>query len=379
MAPKPKVLLSEAITEYMNLQRARRGPGEGHRGNATVEADQNVLRMFLRISGDKQVANVTPQHVEDFFYGKGGLRDTHKILSNRSKTQTAPPVSEATHNHYRSRVKAFVSWCINKGYMKPGMLADCFDKSHGRVRPMKVARVVRQRPAPATLMALLDAAANDRDRAYIATGINTALRSSEIRTLRVGNVDLDAGFLYVTIQKTKDSDDQPITLDLDRELRRWLVQYEADLGRPLQPEDYLFPRRRGGLISHYDIDDEGNRVCVRHPYQWSPSTPVKGTHLIVQHALTALGLPTHKEGTHTIRRAVARAYFDQVAQEKGDVAALRETAALLHHTNISTTEVYLGTTPEKESRDRRLKGQPFLSAMVSQENVVPLKPRAAGE
>lgn len=377
MAPKPKVTLSEAITEYMEIQRRTRGTGEG--SSSTVEADNNVLRMFLRISGDKQVANVTAHHIEQFFYGKGGLRDTHKILSNRSKTQTSPPVSEATHNHYRSRLKTFVSWCVNRGYMKPGMIAECFDKRHGRVRPLKVAKVVRQRPTPATLLSLLEAADNPRDRAYIAVAMNTALRASEIRTLKVGNVDLDAGFLYVTILKTKDADDQPITLDLDRELRLWLTRYAEDLGRPLRPDDYLFPRRTGGLISHYDIDEEGNRVCVRHPFHWKPESYHRETHAIVQKAMKRLGLPTHKEGTHTIRRAVARAYFDQVAQEKGDVAALRETAALLHHTNISTTEVYLGTTPEKESRDRRMKGKPFLSAMVSQENVVPLRPTAQGE
>jgi integrase len=106
---------------------------------------------------------------------------------------------------------------------------------------------------------------------------------------------------------------------------------------------------------------------------------IKDTHGIVQGALKALGLPTFKEGTHTIRRAVAMAYFQEVAKDKGDVAALRETAAFLHHSSVATTELYLGMTPEKNRRDRRLRGQPFLSAMVAQDNVVQLRPTATGE
>jgi integrase len=128
------------------------------------------------------------------------------------------------------------------------------------------------------------------------------------------------------------------------------------------------------------IARSGQKVMVRHPARWDPRSHVNETHLIVQKALKAVGLPTKGEGTHTIRRAVARAYFDQVARDKGDVAALRETSALLHHSSVATTEIYLGTTPEKESRDRRLKGKPFLSTLVpTQENVVPLRKAGEGE
>jgi hypothetical protein len=71
---------------------------------------------------------------------------------------------------------------------------------------------------------------------------------------------------------------------------------------------------------------------------------------------------------------VARAYYDSLCEERGDVAALRLTAALLHHKNTTTTEVYLGLDAEKAGRNRRLRGKPFLSAMVDrEENVIPLR------
>lgn len=366
------LLLSEVVAEYLLLQTNRSS-------SATAAADNNVLRMFLRISGDRVAKNLNADHIEKFFYGKGGIRENHISMSRRTRTETLPGVSDATHNHYRSRVKSFVTWAVNKGYFRPGLVADAFDKSHGAVRPLKVHKEPRQRPSPVELMGLLEVADNPRDRIYLAAAINTALRSSELRGLLVGAVNLASGSILVRIYKTGDRDEQPITADLDAELRRWLNQYALDLGRPLQPEDHLFPARTGGLISHYEETSEGTRICVRRPYHWQPHKYIKETHLIVQKALRALGKPTEKEGTHTIRRAVARAYFDAVAQEVGDVSALRETAALLHHSSVVTTELYLGTTPEKENRDRRLRGKAFLSGMIEAENVVQLRPVAEGE
>jgi len=70
-----------------------------------------------------------------------------------------------------------------------------------------------------------------------------------------------------------------------------------------------------------------------------------------------------REGCHTLRRSVARAYFDGLRTELGYDHALREVAALLHHKSTRTTENYLGVTADKIMRDERMKGQPFLSRL----------------
>lgn len=91
------------------------------------------------------------------------------------------------------------------------------------------------------------------------------------------------------------------------------------------------------------------------------------------HAIAALGLPSKDQGTHTIRRAVARAFFDSMAGEQGYDAALRTVSALLHHRSSATTEAYLGLSSERERRDKRLRGQPFLTGMVEEADVLPLR------
>jgi integrase len=354
------VKISQAVNEYMAIQTARRGAD----AVGTLKGHLNILTMFVRLVGDREIRNLTDEHVEKFFYGPGGIRDSHPVLAS-GKVSMYPPVCNRTHNHYRSRLTTFFVWCERKGYIKRG--SDLM----ALTSPLKVQKEVRERPAPVVLLRLLEQARNPRDRALMATAVNTALRASEITAIRFGDVDLESGVIKVTVRKTKDADYQPISMDLDRELRKWLMVYASTLGRPLAEDDVLFPVRRGGLISHYD-----NGVCIRHPYTWDTQSTIEKPYKIVQDALKSLGLPTKKEGIHTIRRAVALAYFQQVSKDQGDVAALRETAALLHHSSVATTEIYLGMTPEKNRRDRRIKGQPFLSAMVHQENVIQLAERS---
>lgn len=353
----PKI--SEAVEEYLKVQRHRRGEYDG-----TLSNHLNILNMFVRMTGDKQLSSLTADHLEAFFYGPGGIRDDHWIWSSGSR-RLGPPVSERTHNHYRQRLSTFFDWCTRKGYLKRDVMI--------HTKHLKVHKKTRQRPAPATLLRLLDVAANPRDRAFIATAINTALRASELEAIKVGHVDLDAQYIEVTIRKTGDVDDQPISRDLGNELRRWLTTYQAEIGRPLTADDALFPSRTGGLISHYETMPDGARLPVRSPTTWTPASPIKNSHLIAKRALAALGIDGKGEGVHTIRRAVALAYYHHACQEQGDVAALRETSALLHHANVATTEIYLGMTPEKNRRDKRIKGRPFLTEMIDpQENVVRL-------
>jgi integrase len=107
-----------------------------------------------------------------------------------------------------------------------------------------------------------------------------------------------------------------------------------------------------------------------------PDKPLIHSERIVQAALRQLGHPTKGEGSHTIRRAVARVLFDDLVQTTGYDGALRTVSAFLHHKNVTTTEHYLGVTSEKRRRDERLRGKPFLSAMVSEAVILPFTANA---
>ncbi len=349
--------LSEALARYEAMRKARFVP-------TTVMNDMFVLKRFLIWLGeDIQVRHLSPGRVEAWFYGEGGVRQEH--VTRDGKTRAG--VLESTHNHYRSRLKMFFAYCSQNGWLRQDLLV--------QVPHMRVPRTRRMQPKPRILLALLDHAQSARDRCYLATAINTGLRANEIARLRVGDVDLDQGNLIVWISKSKEEDLLPITSDLDGELRRWLTAYAHDLGRPLHLDDFLFPARLGSRYV-WRVQEDGTKVKGRTAPSWIPEKRVVKTERIVHESLAAVGLPTLREGTHTIRRAVARAFFDSMVASGYD-GALKATSALLHHRSVATTEHYLGLTGERERRDKMLRGKPFLTAMLDDTNVVPLKRTAS--
>jgi integrase len=351
--------LSIAVNDYLTY-RSRAGKADN-----TMRVDATLLPRFVAHLKDPTFDQLTAQHVRDFFYGEGGIMDSHTTRIKGQPVKEA--VGPATHNNYRGRLKVFFAFCKANGYTEKDTHLD-------DIVPLPLPRKRRQQPGPSLLLQLLDHAENRMHRAYLATAINTACRASEITNIRIGDIDFARGELFVTVIKTREEDEMPLTADLEHELRAWLIEYQEALGRPLRDDDFLFPARSGNVISKNYLDEAtGRRVLVRSPYVWHPDRPVTRTEKIVKHSLSAVGLPTRYEGTHTLRRAVARAYFDSMSGEIGYDAALRTVSALLHHSSMATTERYLGLSSERKRRDQMLKGKPFLTAMVSDENVVPLR------
>jgi integrase len=314
-----------------------------------------LLQRFLRHTGDKQLGRLTALDVERFF------RDLRRGDVATLDGRGSRPVGASQHNVARSRVRGFVAWGHRHGYCR-GDLADGV-----RIAPLPPRRKFL-RLNPTQLLALVEQPAHPRDRGMIAVAINTALRGKELRDLRVGDPDLDSERLFVTVTKTAESDWMPISSDLDAELRRWLTWYAEHVDGSLRDDWYLFPARRRDTFVSRGVRRQG---CLDPERRMSthPST-------VVHAALAGIGIEeTAREGMHTIRRSVARIYFDACSADMGYSNALREVMALLHHRSVATTEKYLGLDVERAARDRRIAGKPFLTSMTTTENVVPLRAR----
>ncbi len=52
----------------------------------------------------------------------------------------------------------------------------------------------------------------------LSAGASAGQRSSDLVALRVGDLDLNQGYIILVIQKTQTADSLPITADLDRKL-----------------------------------------------------------------------------------------------------------------------------------------------------------------
>ncbi len=330
--------LIEAVDEFYETRSVHLAP-------TTLYNERSVIRSFMRGVGEKrQCHTITQREVERWFAAE----------ANRQ--------AASSYNKVHSRVSGFIRFCQRRGWITADLM--------GEVRTLKVVKRERMRLSPAELLTLPDCASNERDRILITIATNTALRAGSIVSIRVGDVDLANGWLRVTIHKSSQQDQLPITAALDVALRRWLVAYEEDAG-PLRPDWLLVPRRQPG---HGGVKDERGQWVGGYEMRTSgsllPQQTMKNPAEVVQKALITQGhVIARGEGVHTLRRSVARAFFDSLSAREGYDTALRDCSALLHHAHSHTTEGYLGLSSERLARDRALRGQPFLEAMVSDENV----------
>lgn len=214
------------------------------------------------------------------------------------------------------------------------------------------------------LLGVLEAATHPRDRVYLALAMNTALRAGEIISLRLEDLDLDKLTLAVLRHKTGTRDVMPVTADLERELRRWLIFYTDKVG-VLEPHFYLAPAKARPVLGPggADPDPLGSRL--------RPTDRMQRNHQLMHRLLSAAGFPTEREGLHTIRRSVSRLAYDYyLSQGEARDEALSVVQSTLGHSTQAITEKYIGTERHREKRDLVLRGKPFLSAMLPEQDNV---------
>lgn len=337
-----KALLDDAIKDYMVLR------GSQDFSRATLRNENGVLRRFLTVSGNIWMHSITERHVIRHFEDAGKTRAVNTLQLDHTV------------------LAQFFEWA-----RKTRRLPLDRDPLAGRRRP-RMTKKERDRIHVSQFDNLLNIAGSTdpRDRAVVAVLLYTLLRESEAADLRVGDVDLDAGFVRARITKSRQEDDMPISSELDAELRAWLTVYSETIG-PLRPDFYLLPRRKSVQLHKDDV----GRI-VSHDTSYTPGAPVTRPGRLVTPILESAGFPVRDhagkakgEGAHTLRRSGARALFDRLA-EQGYDHSLRIVQSVLHHSSVTITEKYIGVTADRRSRDEILRGKPMYQA--TPENVVRL-------
>jgi integrase len=257
-------------------------------------------------------------------------------------------LSPGAYNQALTRLRGFDAYCREQGYYNRSLVSR---QVTTKADPPKQ----RTRYSAKELLAIIEAAENPRDRMLVALLANTALRAGEAVALRWGDVDLDEGYLAVTIFKSSKVDRRPITAGLDRELRRWKAYVTNECGYP--PDHWFLVPAKSSFRWEMKAGEEPQRNNLG---RLRPERKLGQPYRCVQAALKRLGLPADKEGGHTIRRSVALIYFEQLVAEGYDDALLT-VSALLNHANVIVTQRYLGLDRHVEKRDATLKGVEFLT------------------
>lgn len=331
-----KSLLSDSIDDYLVLRSSQ------DFSKRTLINERGVLKRFLLVNGNIWTHQIEARHATRYFEDAGKTRSPRSLQLDHTV------------------LGQFFDWA-----RKTKRLPLDMDPMIGRRRP-KTRHKERDRIHVSKFPHLLDVAeAQDpRNRAVVAILMYTLIRDQEAADLRIGDVDLDAGYLHVRITKSHTEDSMPISLELDSELRRWLTTYAAEARRPLKPSDYLLPRRQSAGL----VKDENNDRIIGHEMFYDPERPIARVGRVAASVLVDFGweMRDHQgkakmEGAHTIRRSGARALFDRLAAESFD-HSLRIVQSMLHHASVTQTEHYIGVTADRRSRDELIRGRAMFGA-----------------
>ena len=317
-------MLLTAAAERCILSKRAQGIAEG-----TIKTYRQSVGHLIAHSGDRPIQSYTPHDID--------------LMANALSDMGN---QDSTINRITDNLSAIFKWAIWVGDLKVTR-----NPVQGRrrrpVRPKERLRIPLESFGP-----LLAQEGHERDRILIAVGLMMFLRQSELAALRIRDVDMNENVIYVYVKKTNEADRMTIPQELRPFMRSWLTYYSQEVG-PLKPDYYLIPAKtRITEGSTLKPDSKMNKIAQ-----------------IVKAWLERGGFEMDEgEGCHTLRRSGALAYF-RALSDRGVDDALRIVMSMLHHKQVSTTEIYLGLKSEAERRNKILDGQPMFPGLNA-ENVV---------
>ena len=204
-------------------------------------------------------------------------------------------------------LRAFLRYAQHRGEVGPHLVAAVPAVAAWSTTPSLPRAIAADHARQAIDSCSPHTAVGRRDRAVLLLLARLGLRSGEIRSLMLDDVDWDTGCLRVRGKGRREC-----LLPLPNEVGQAIAAYLRD-GRPLSADRHLFLRARApirGLLPGAD-----------------------GIGSIVKHALERAGIDTPHRGSHQFRHALAVQML-----QRG--ASLPEIGDLLRHRSPQTTTIY---------------------------------------
>jgi integrase len=321
--------LTEVGRDYLAFMEAR------GLARSTITTAKNVMSHAQQAWGDISIADIKPKHVDEFFIGKDWATGTRNI--------------------YLLGLRNFLKYCRTHAYLPPD-----YDPTAG----WKTRTLEKKEKTWLTLPvlgALLDAASSPRDRAFMALGVYTFMRASEIINVRWKDVDLVNNEIHIYRIKTKQADQLPICAELRHELAVWATYYHDKHG-PMEPDWYVVPSQ--GQVPMKGVQGQRRLVPTGEFPPLRPTQRISRPQRIVKHAMGRIGINNKGDGCHVLRRSGARSLFEEL-REQGYDGSVRRVQSMLGHASVTTTEIYLGVDNERRQRNEMLAGRTMFNGPVS--------------
>ena len=302
---------------------------------STRTTAKNVINHATRAWGDIEPGDIQPKHIDQFFIGQTW--------------------STGTRNIYLIGLRNLLKYCRTHGH-----IAADYDPTAG----WKTKRVEKREKTWLTLPvlgAMMDATTHARDRAFLALGIYTFMRASEIIELRWKDVDLTNNEIHIYRIKTQQADQLPICAELRYELAVWLTYYIKEHGT-IDPDWYVVPSR--GPAPMKGVVGKRMLVPTGEPHPLRPTRRIGRPQRIVKEAMERIGVGDKGDACHVLRRSGARSLFEELRDQGYDGSA-RRVQSMLGHASVTTTELYLGIDNERRQRNEAIAGRVMFNGGVN--------------
>lgn len=263
--------------------------------------------------------------------------------------------SERTFNQYWRYLRAFLMWSMKTERLKTRMaLLEAIDR-----------RAVVSRDfvkiSPIKLAEMIAGCSDPRDKALLAANVYNCARGSELKHLRVKNVDLDTGTIHWWNVKKKRAVERLVVPQLDPPVREWLALYLSGTlhtrGAGSDPQEwFVFPHRTRRPLP------EGRAEWTYHPISQIGDI----TNLVQKYTVPIMGQSRGEGGPHTLRRSGALAIELALIEDDVDAGTARAVAqAMLDHRNPEMTDHYTGNSMQKRLARQLLKDRNVLPDLTT--------------
>jgi site-specific recombinase XerD len=283
---KPSPPYSSLIEDFINYMSSERGFSK-----ATIHTRcRHVEEFFRRLSHQSNLLHeISITMIQETIAAKGNQDGCSRI----------------TIRGYANSLRAFFRYAEIKGWCKAGLakaiMAPCVFKEESL--PMG--------PSWENVKRLIDGIADDnpvhiRDRAILMLIAIYGLRSGEVRTLQIENIDWEKELIIVHRTKQGKTQPYPLSYTVGKAILRYLKEV-----RPVSPYREIF-------------------LTAIAPIK--PLSPCGITSIVSRH-LHSLNIPTNHYGPHSLRHACASHLL-------AEGLSLKEIGDYLGHRDTNTTRIY---------------------------------------
>jgi integrase len=243
----------------------------------------------------------------------------------------AGKIANRTFNQYWRMAHNFLSWCMRTKRMVTDLsVLEAIDRRKIVQRDFtKISRV--------HLAEMIENCTNPRDKALLAANVYNCARESELKALRIKDIDFAESVIHWANVKKGRPVRKVILRQLDRPLRAWLEIYlgggvaVADAQED-QGQWRVFPSR---------IAPSGLDNAIYYPRV--PASNLKA--LVQKHTAPFMGRSKWEGGTHTLRRSGLLAIELTLIEDGVDAGTARAVAqAMADHKSPETTDHYTGNS-----------------------------------